>query len=140
MSTPLRKLLAQRDYRLALADVDAARVVYFASVFRWHESSFTGWLADLGHPLGAILAGGYGLPVVSASADYRIPIGLDSAVRLDLFAGKVGRSSCEFVTEIRSEGGDSVGQVRTIHPWVRFGSDGGLVAEPLPDWLRSAVT
>ncbi|MEN2739592.1 acyl-CoA thioesterase [Microbacterium sp. X-17] len=61
---------SQSSRLIVLGDVDAAGVLYFGNVFRWHEEVFTRWLAQVDVPLHGLFGTGRGLPVRSSWAEY----------------------------------------------------------------------
>lgn len=138
----MQDLLSTMDLRVAMGDVDAARIIYFVAPQRWQEALFTGWLQETGHPLSDMIADGHAVPTVSCTADYLSPLRLDDRVRLELRAGHVGRSSFSVQCDVLRQP-DRTLAVRVVssHVWARFsdGPDGGVEAEPMPQWLRDAL-
>lgn len=101
---------------VVMGDVDAAGVLYFGSVFRWHERSFSEWLARIGSPLEEILAAGRALPVRSAGAEYPSSAGLGD--ELTAVARVHGVTETEFVYETQwtsARSGQLVAVVETRH-------------------------
>ena len=135
----LANLLRSEDYRVKMADVDAASIIYFASPLRWKEMIFSNWLADLGHPLREMLDNRAGCPCVECNVRYRYPLRLDDVVRLDLFAVHVGRSSIGLRVTATTPEGVLANEVTTRNVWTDFQSDGPMSSQPMPDWLRSAL-
>ncbi|WP_179129035.1 acyl-CoA thioesterase [Arthrobacter sp. 49Tsu3.1M3] len=127
-----------RKLRVALGDVDAARVIYFPAVFRWHEYNFSEWLALRYKPLSELLASGFGLPVVNCSATYTTSIRQDDVVRLDSWVADVGESSFTFGTSVLS-GDDTASTVETRHVWVKIAHDGTFASAGLPPELRGEM-
>ncbi|MFF2244307.1 acyl-CoA thioesterase [Arthrobacter sp. NPDC058130] len=128
-----------RSHHVSLGDTDSARVIYFAAVFRWHEQSFSQWLADRYVPLSQILDSGFALPVVSCSAAYPAPLRQDNVVLLQSWTTAVGTSSFTFGTTVVSNGAVAV-SVETTHVWVERGSDGAFSSAAFPSVLRNALT
>jgi acyl-CoA thioesterase FadM len=137
------KPLATAEQRVAMGDVDAARIIYFVAPYRWQEALFTGWLQTIGHPLVDLIGTGYAVPTVSCTADYLHALRLDDWVRLELRADHIGESSfrvrCDMVRV-----SDETPCVRTLssHVWAALadGPEGRVRAEPMPDWLRNALS
>ncbi|WP_162159046.1 acyl-CoA thioesterase [Arthrobacter sp. I3] len=127
-----------RQHHVALGDVDSALVIYFAAVFRWHEQSFSEWLAQRYMPLSRILAAGRGLPVVNSSASYAASIRQDDAVTLDSWVSDVGRSSFTFGTTVLCSG-TVAATVETRHVWVEASPSGAFKSANLPEALRVAA-
>lgn len=125
-------VLHRLTYRVPMADVDAAQVLYYATPFRWKELAFTDWLARTGHPLVGLLAAGQGFPCVSAAAQYYRPVRLDDVVEFVLLLEKTGRTSLELRLDVIGPDGEVVVRVTTTNVWLN-----GSRPAPLPAWLRS---
>jgi acyl-CoA thioesterase FadM len=122
--------------RVAMADVDAASILYFATPYRWQELLFTGWMHAIGHPVSGLLGSGHGCPAVHSSCSYKRPLRLDDFVRCELWCDELGRSSFGVVLRGYEEAsGELAVETATRHVWVEDGA-----ATPMPDWLRSALT
>jgi len=117
-----------------MADIDAVQV-HFVAYFRWMDGSYHELLAVLGHPLGSILASGWGTPAVEASCSYLKPVGIDDIVEVRAQIGEVGRSS--FTVEHRMVvHGEVVATGRVKHVWIELAPRKRGV--PVPSWLRDA--
>jgi YbgC/YbaW family acyl-CoA thioester hydrolase len=133
---PTAPVLARTRQRVAMADVDAARVIYYAAPYRWHEALFTGWLAEVGHPLGLMLESGVSCPCVRSGATYHRPLHLDDLVDLELVAERVGRTSMVLRTDVRTSDGELAVQVTNTLVWTELGTNGSLSAVAVPTWMR----
>ena len=130
--TPLHEV----RLRVAMADVDAASILYFATPYRWQELLFTGWMHAIGHPVSGLLAGGYGCPAVRSSCSYLRPLRLDDFVRCELACEQIGTSSFEIAMRGYAEASGEIAVLTgTRHVWVQDGA-----AAELPDWLRAALS
>ncbi|WP_410557460.1 acyl-CoA thioesterase [Arthrobacter globiformis] len=118
-----------------LGDVDSAQVIYFASVFRWHEYNMSEWLAERFTPLRHLLESGHGLPVVSCSADYGKPILQDDVLELESWVSGVSRSSFLFSTNVLRDA-VHMGTVTTRHVWTERDISGAFQSKPLPEALQ----
>jgi acyl-CoA thioesterase FadM len=127
-----------RQLHVALGDVDAAQVIYFPVVFRWHEYNFSEWLAAQFMPLSKMFAAGVGLPVVSCSATYSGAIRQDDRVTLQSGITEVGTSSFTFGTTVINEGVVAAG-VKTSHVWVEIASDGTFSSAGIPPDFREVL-
>jgi YbgC/YbaW family acyl-CoA thioester hydrolase len=132
------KVVHSREIHVALGDVDAAQVIYFPSVFRWHEYNFSEWLATQFMPLSKIFASGFGLPVVSCSATYSAAIHQDDRMTLQSSITDVGTSSFTFSTRISNEGTEAA-TVETRHVWVEIASNGTFSSVEIPADLRAVL-
>lgn len=136
-------LLTTAKLRVSMGDVDAARIIYFVAPQRWKEWLFTGWLQEIGRPLVSLIEGGHAVPTVSTRAEYHAPLRLDDHVRAELHAERAGRSSFS-VRGLFFRTSDDVlcVEVTSSHVWARIDGGGSrpVQSEPLPDWLRVALT
>ena len=129
---------------MAMADVDAAGIIYYATPLRWAERVTSAWLAEIGLSVRRILAEGAGFPAVRTEVLYRRPLAVDDVVQSSLSMERVGRTSFTALVQFRREGdgGDVAVEVRTVQAWVRIGDDARgrtLVVEELPAALRAAA-
>ena len=132
------RMIQRRDYRVPMADVDAAGILYYASPYRWKEVLFTTWLAETGHPLREMLESGVGMPCVRSSASYLEPVRLDDVLHQTLTAAWLGRSSLGLQMDARTSSGTLVVQVRTTNVWLAEDADGRMRSVEVPGWLREA--
>lgn len=101
---------------VVLGDVDAAGVLYFATVYRWHEASLTAWLAEQGQPLEEILGSDRGLPVRRSWADYPSPARLGDTLSVRRAVHALSDTDFVFETTWRqSSSGRVVATVSTKH-------------------------
>lgn len=140
-ATPDRMLgdgvLARRARRVAMGDVDAARVLYVATPFRWAEELFTGWLFDVGRPISRLLEQRSSCPTVATTAKYLRPLRLDDLVELELVAERLGETSFVVRMDAYAADGGLAVQVSTRHVWVELAPDDDPKPAVPPDWLRS---
>jgi len=136
--------LLTTERRVALSEVDAAGILYFAAPYRWLEESFTGWLKDIGRPLSVLLRQGSGCPCVTSAASYGVPLVLDDEISVSLRASSVGTTSFSVTMEAtRLPDGPLAVRASGWHVWSRFDGRGEtptVAPEPLPDWLRTALS
>ena len=138
-------MLIERSWRVTMADVDAAGIIYYASPLRWAEVLLGDWLDQSGHSIAAMLGGNEAIPVVGVEVRYRAPLGLDDHLRLGLSAQRIGNTS--FTTRC------DVWGPRAEHPAVevvvthtfggyappRAGQGAVVSKQALPPWLRKAL-
>jgi acyl-CoA thioester hydrolase len=96
-STPLHL----SSFRVAMADTDAARVIYFGAPLRWSERLVTTWLADADCGTWQMLNDGHGLPAVHCEVDYASALRLDDVVSASLWMDRWTRRSVTFRSEFR---------------------------------------
>ena len=138
-------MLIERSWRVTMADVDAAGIIYYASPLRWAEVLLGDWLEQSGHSIAVMLGGNEAIPVVGLEVRYRAPLGLDDHLRLGLSAQRIGNTS--FTTRC------DVWGPRTEQPAVevvvthafggyappRPGQSAVVSKHALPPWLRKAL-
>lgn len=123
-----------------MADTDAAGVIYYACVFRWHEAAMMEWLDVAGQPIGKLLADGFAFPCVHSEADYLHPLRVDDQLDIRLGTGRVGTKSFELVSE-GSLGEQTAVRVRAVYVWAHLATPRNPQFRPaaLPAWLVSAL-
>lgn len=134
-----RAVLRQDDYYVRMADVDAARVIYYASPLRWMETLIGDWYRDLGHSLSDQLTGSENCPCVDVHLSYRRPVRLDDRLALALQVERIGRSSFALLMTASDDAGRVAVEVHTIYASVAIAADGSVRSAPLPEWLRAGL-
>ncbi|NMI00195.1 acyl-CoA thioesterase [Pseudonocardia acidicola] len=135
--------LATARRRVAMGDVDAAGILYFAAPYRWLEELFTGWLKDAGHPVSAMLRSQVACPCVASAATYLAPLSLDDEITLTLQPSSIGTTSFAVTAEARRVDDGAVAVRATgWHVWAAFdGPDHPNISpQVLPGWLQSELT
>jgi YbgC/YbaW family acyl-CoA thioester hydrolase len=139
-------VLTERSWRVTMADVDAAGIIYYASPLRWAEVLLGDWLDQAGHSLATMLGGGEAIPVVGVEVRYRAPLGLDDHLRLRLSAQRVGTTSFTTRCDVWGPRGeeDPAVEVAVTHAFVgyappRAGQSAVVTKQALPPWLRNAL-
>lgn len=135
--------LARTHRRVAMGDVDAAGILYFAAPYRWLEELFTGWLNDIGHPVSAMLRDGVACPCVASAANYLVPLCLDDQITITLHPSSIGTTSFAVTAEARRVVDDVVAVRATgWHVFTRFGGAGhpNLSPEELPTSLQAELS
>lgn len=100
---------------VVLGDVDAAGVLYFGAVFRWHERELSEWMASIGQPFEQVFLKGRGIPVRSAEAEYPNPASLGTELSVELRCSDVQESQFVFETTWKRADGRVAALVRTLH-------------------------
>jgi YbgC/YbaW family acyl-CoA thioester hydrolase len=129
-------------FRVAMADVDAAGIIYYATPLRWAERITSAWLADIGLPIRRILADGLGAPAVRTEVLYHEPLAVDDEVEASLSLERAGSTSFTSRVDFRRAGRPEIAvEVRTVQVWVRLGHDEArtLAATPLPAAITRAA-
>jgi acyl-CoA thioester hydrolase len=89
------------EIRVRYKDTDAAGVVYYGNYLTYFEVARVEWLRALGSPIRDVEAHGVLLPVVRAHVEYRRPARVDDLLAVHVWAERIGRSSFDFVYEVR---------------------------------------
>lgn len=127
----------QYRFRVALHDIDAAGVLFFAHLFRHAHDAYESWLRALGHPLAGMLREQrIALPLVHAEADYHEPLrhGDEIEVRLEPVDVRASRFAVRY--RFINGTGTQVASARTVHCCID--PDSGA-ARTLPDALAVAI-
>ncbi len=123
--------------RVEMAHTDAAGVVFFARYFDLLHRAYEDLMRQLGFPLEDLLArGGQALPVIHASADYRLPLFYGECYRVEIRVLKVGRRHFELGHRLLKEHDSLCCEATTAHTLVQLEQKKAI---PLPDALRSAL-
>jgi len=109
------------DYRItvALHDIDAAGVMFFAHFFRHAHDAYEKFMAEQGCALDALLREGrFLLPLVGSEASFRQPLRHGESITIRLNLSRLGESS--FTMRYRFLGGDGTmhAEVSTSHVWI----------------------
>lgn len=136
---PGERVLRRDRIRVHMGDTDAARVIYFATPYRWREALFTDHLAASGHPLRSLIDDDVMCPSVESGARYLGPVRVDDELDVRLVAVHVGRSSFQLRMDAHNAAGDLVVQVRTTNVYSEPDASGRLRSAPLPEWFRGLL-
>ena len=140
--------MIEREWRVTMADVDAAGILYYASPLRWAEMLLGDWLERSGHSLSSMFAVGEATPAVGLTVRYRSPLSLDDHCALRLSVTRVGKTSftvrCAVWGTRDGQGEERLAvEVDSTHTYVslarRPGGGAELAKQPLPAWLRQAL-
>lgn len=138
-------MLIERSWRVTMADVDAAGIIYYASPLRWAEVLLGDWLAQSGHSISAMLGGNEAIPVVGVQVRYRAPLSLDDHLRLRLSAQRIGTTSFTTRCDVWGPRGEHPAvEVAVTHAFggyapPRAGQGAVVTKQALPPWLREAL-
>lgn len=89
--------------RVIYGDTDQMGVVYYANYLRWFELSRLEYLRARGGNYAALEASGFGLPVVTAHAEYKASARYEDMVLIRAHLAELKRVSLRFDYEIRRE-------------------------------------
>lgn len=138
-------MLIERSWRVTMADVDAAGIIYYASPLRWAEVLLGDWLEQSGHSIAAMLGAGEATPVVGVEVRYRAPLGLDDHLRLGLSAQRIGNTSFTTRCDVWGPRAEQPAvEVVVTHAFGGYApprpGQGAVVSkQALPPWLRKAL-
>ena len=117
--------------------VDSAGIVFFSRVFEFCHEAFEALLEAMEMPLPQLLdTEGWGLPVVSAHADYARPMKLGERLDIDCRVRKLGRSALTLGFQITCEG-TLRAEVQVTHAAVALD---GFRVQSLPERLLEGLT
>jgi 1,4-dihydroxy-2-naphthoyl-CoA hydrolase len=125
------------EFRVALHDVDAGGVLFFAHLFRHAHDAYEAFMADIGHPLDRLIREGRTLlPLVHAEADYRSPLRHGQDVSVEVSVAAVGNSSFTLDYRFVDDEGRTCALARTVH--AHLDRDRGA-STPLPCALGASL-
>lgn len=122
------------------ADIDAARIVFFARYLEYCHDALEALFADLeGGYVRLIMERGIGIPTVNAAITYKAPLHYGDIAVFDVEVLKLGRSSITVRHTIRRERDDLVAAV-VEHVVVTARIDADVpVTIPIPDDMRALL-
>jgi len=87
--------------RVRYAETDRMDVVYHSNYFVWFETARILMLDEFGLPYKDLEAQGYFIPVLSASADYKLPAQFDDRLDIHLYMKEKPRARFRFEYEVK---------------------------------------
>jgi 1,4-dihydroxy-2-naphthoyl-CoA hydrolase len=121
---------------VAFQDVDAAGIVFFATIQTYFHETLVRFLDNAGQPLPAQLAAGAGMaPLVHAEADYLAPLRFGDRFTVGVVDAEVGASRVTLAYRLDGPAGPAATGC-TVHVWV----DPSFRKAPMPDGVRAAFT
>ena len=91
------------EIRVRYAETDRMDVVYHSNYFVWFETARILMLDGFGMPYKELEARGYFIPVLSASANYKLPARFDDRLHIHLFMRDKPRARFHFEYEVRRD-------------------------------------
>lgn len=123
--------------RLALADTDAAGVLFFARQFDLIHLAYETWMRQSGVGLDRMLTEcDYFVSIVHAESDYCQPVRYAAEIVISLVVESIGVSSYVVAYMLHDAAGDLLGRAQTVHVCV---DKLARTKRALPDELRHAV-
>lgn len=89
------------EIRVRYAETDRMDVVYHSNYFIWFETARILMLDGFGMPYKGLEAEGYFLPVLSATAEYKLPARFDDRLEIHLYMREKPRARFRFEYEVR---------------------------------------
>lgn len=121
------------NIRVTYADTDKMGVVYYSNYFVWFEVARTEFFRREGVVYKDIeKEKGLFLPVVEATARYRLPITYDEIVTVKTHVSETGNSRIVFEYEVKREDGEIAATGTTKHTFV----DKNKKPVPIPPDIR----
>ena len=100
-------------------EIDAAGIIFFARVFEWFHDAYAACLAERGLHFDAILkAGVWGIPVVHAEADYKLPLTYGTRIAVEIDTLTLGEGSLTVTYTVKSESGTIHATGKTVHAFI----------------------
>jgi acyl-CoA thioester hydrolase len=90
----------EASVRVIYGDTDQMGVVYYANYFRYFEFSRSEYFRARGGNYAQFEKQGYGLPVVQAHADYKMPARYEDELLVAVHIAELRRASLEFRYEV----------------------------------------
>ena len=104
---------------IRFAQVDPAKVVYFARVYEMAHEAFEELMGSLGFPVGPLFEESeWGMPLVHTEATYRRPWRLGERVRIEGRIAEMSERSVQFEYEFKDESGQMRTRVKMRHAFV----------------------
>ncbi|MBI5267275.1 MAG: acyl-CoA thioesterase [candidate division Zixibacteria bacterium] len=120
-----------------LHDTDAAGLLFYGHQFKMAHDCYEALLESIGFPMAWWLReSDCFLPIVHASADFKLPLFVGDKIEIRLRVEKLGQSSYTLAQDIVDSKGRSVGTVTTVHVVVDKKSGRKT---PIPDKFRAAL-
>lgn len=102
------------EVRVRYAETDRMDVVYHSNYFVWFETARILMLDGFGMPYKNMEAEGYLLPVLGASAEYKLPARFDDRLQVHLYMREKPRARFRFEYEVR-RGDELLATGSTVH-------------------------
>ena len=132
------QILINTSRYVEMADVDSAKIIYYASPLRWHESLVTQWMRISGHALSSIINSDAATACVEVTTKFFEPLLLDNKIDITLYVDNIGNSSFILRSCVYSSTKKCV-EVRAVDVWTQLSDVGPTGARPLPNWLREML-
>jgi acyl-CoA thioester hydrolase len=131
------------EERVRWGDVDAAGIIFYGSYIRFFEIAETELFRAAGFPYGKVFDElQIWLPRVHLECDFHRAPRLDDLLQVDVYVGKIGKTSLRLDFEVRRKDKNGVletGPMATAHFVLVATSRGDLKPLPVPDELRRAL-
>lgn len=125
-------------HRIEFADTDSAGLVHFAAYFRLMEETEHAFYRSLGgSAFERVPGGGRGMPRVSASCEYMLPVRFEDEVEVRLVVREKGARRMRYDFEFRvlpSSAPAARGTMTVVN--AMLSADGSYASAPLPGFLR----
>ncbi|MEA2615701.1 MAG: acyl-CoA thioester hydrolase [Chloroflexota bacterium] len=132
--------LGAERFRVAMADTDAAGIIYYAAPLGWAEGLSMELLRHCGLPISGMLHRGHGTPVVRVEVDYQYPLRLDDVVDGTLHVRALGLRSLTLESRFcLFPNSEPAVTVTTTMVYASGLNDGRVHAEPLPPLLAARL-
>jgi len=131
------RLLLEKSVRIYFGDTDPQGILFFARAFELAHESLEDYWAGTTHGWSFWFQNSdFAVPLRHTTADFRKPAKAGETCSAQLFLGKIGNSSVDFLFELYDQTGTLLAKITTTHVFVErhaFGKIGvpELVREQL---------
>jgi acyl-CoA thioester hydrolase len=133
MTTATRKFAGRFPMQVRWSDLDALGHVNNSRFFTFFEQARVEWLERTGWGGEAVPGGPV---VVTASCEFKKPIGYPVAIEVALYSGPPGKSSIPTWYEVRTDDGEVAALGEAVMVWIDTGTGRSM---PLPERVRQLL-
>lgn len=109
-------MVFETSFRVRLAQVDSAGVVYFSRIYEYCHEAFEDLLIAGGLPLeGLLVEAGWGMPLVHTEADYHRPLRLGEALKVEVRVSEYTARRVSFGFQIIDSDGVVRARAKHVH-------------------------
>ena len=124
-------------HRVEWGETDAAGIVFYPNYFRWMDRATHEFFRASGRAVVSMLTGGYAVPLVSASANFKRALRYDEQIEIVTRVSEIRTRSFTLSHEMR-RAGETVADGSEVRLWARV--EAGVVeAARIPDDVRAVL-
>lgn len=104
------------NYKITMADTDAAGVLFFANQFKIIHEAYESLLDVIGYSIKIIITKEeFLLPIIHAESDFTGAVRLSDQLTIEISLEKTGDRSFSLNYNLLNQKGDSIGTANTVH-------------------------